>query len=210
MKKKFGCLKYFIIIILTLLLNIYAIAKILPKAFNVAKSEIVENVFGTKVSDGEMETPKQETVVKKDSLITFTQPKNDSIRANVITVPVEISDKSTYLIVKVNGIDMKFMIDTGCSDMQITSAEYFHMKHLGIVSDSDIVENAKCVYADNSSNECPVIRIKNINIGGIEVKDINCTIQENAESSLLLGQQVLKQLGEISIDYNNKQLKIKR
>lgn len=201
MKKKFGCLKYFIIIILVLSLGIYAFAKMLPKAFNAAKSEAVENMFGVSHSND---------TVKKDSVIVVPQPKNDSIKTNIVTIPVEISDHSTYLVAKVNGIDMKFMIDTGCSDMQITSAEYFHMKHLGAVSDSDIVDRVKCVYADNSSNECPVVRIKSINVGGIEVKNIDCTVQENAESSLLLGQEILKQLGEISIDYNNKQLKIKR
>jgi predicted aspartyl protease len=84
------------------------------------------------------------------------------------------------------------------------------MKHLDLISDNEIIDRVTCVYADNRSGECPVIKIKTINIGGIEVKDIKCTVQENGESSLLLGQSVLKQLGEISIDYNNNQLKIRR
>jgi predicted aspartyl protease len=52
------------------------------------------------------------------------------------------------------------------------------------------------------------MKLKSISIGGIELKDIDCTIQENGDASLLLGQDVLKKLGEVSIDYKNNKLKI--
>ena len=209
-KKNYGCLKYFLFAVAIIGFMTYIFIGIAPKTFQKAKEEAIQSIFGVTLED----TLKADTVKPKDSVIVSPIPQKEIVKekadSSVITVPVQITDHSVHVMAKVNGVDMKFLIDTGCSDMQITSAEFFYMKHLDLISDSEIIDRVTCVYADNRSGECPVIKIKTINIGGIEVKDIKCTVQENGESSLLLGQSVLKQLGEISIDYNNNQLKIRR
>ena len=213
--KKSGCLKYITILIVIVLLVCYALAKISPKTFESAKKEAIEKVFGVSINDSTKSVNDSiKTEVKKDSTITLDLPRQSisdiHVDTSLIVLPVEITDHSTYLMAEVNGVNMKFLIDTGCSDMQITSAEFYYMKHLGLISEDDIVGNVTCVYADNSSGKCFVVKLKTVNVGGIELKDVECSIQEDIESSLLLGQSVLKQLGEISIDYANRKLKIKR
>ena len=204
-KKKYGCLKYIVIFLAIVLLTCYTLAKISPKAFESAKNEAIERVFGVTVEDS------TKAATRNDSIVVIAPPKVQVEKdTSLVVIPVKVTDHSAHVMVKINGIDVIFTIDTGCSDMQITSAEFFYMKHLGLISEADVVDNVTCVYADNSSNECPVVNLKTVNIGGIELKNIKCTIQENADSSLLLGQNVLKQLGEISIDYTKGELKIKR
>ena len=209
-KKKFGCLWYLIFAIAIIVLAAYIFKGIAPKSFKMAKDEAIEHVFGISTTN----SVKVDTVKLNDSILISPSPKaepvSESVDTSLVVVPVNITDHAVHLMAKVNSVDMYFLIDTGCSDMQITSAEFFYMKHLGLISESDITGNATCIYADNSESECPVVKLKTVNIGGIELKDVECTIQENSESSLLLGQNVLKQLGEISIDYTNNKLKIKR
>ena len=172
-----------------------------------AKEEAIERVFGVSVSHSE---EKRDNDTLKTIIIQKEEIKVEKIDTSIIAIPIEVTMHSAFVTAKVNGVDMKFMVDTGCSDMQITSAEFFYMKHLGITDENDIVNTQVFEYADGSKSECPVLNIKTIVIGGIEVKNINASIQQNSNASLLLGQSVLKKLGEVSIDFQNKQLKIKR
>lgn len=198
---KTGCLKYFLFAGAIIFVVAYMFTIAAPKSSQMAKEELIKTIFGVSVN-------KADTVsTLKQVNDTIVEEKSDT---TVIVIPINITNKSSYITAKLNGVDMSFMIDTGCSDIQITSAEFYHMKHLGLITEKDIVDEVVCTYADNSKNTCPVIKIKSLEIGGIELKDISCIVQENADSSLLLGQNILKKLGEISIDYNSKQLKIKR
>lgn len=207
-KKKTGCLKYLFFAVAIIGIMTYAFVGIAPKTFQKAKEEAIQRVFGITLKD----TLAKDSVKSGDSIIVSPIPPiiEEKVDSGIVIVPVKITDHSVHVMAKVNGIDMNFLIDTGCSGMQITSAEFYYMKHLGLISECNITDNVTCVYADNSSGECPVIKIKSLNIGGIEVKDVNCTIQQDANASLLLGQSVLRSLGEISIDYANNKLKIKR
>ena len=205
-KKKFGCLGYIIFAIAIIFIIAYTFTKTMPKASQTAKEEVLERIFG--VSSAQHDTAS----IKADSVTieikTTEQKIEEPIDTSLAIVPIKVTDNSVHLIAKVNGVDMNFMIDTGCSGVQITSAEYYYMKHLDIVSDDDISGKTTCVYADNSKGDCPTMKLKSISIGCIELKDIDCTIQENSDAPLLLGQDVLKKLGEVSIDYKNCKLKI--
>ena len=209
-KNNIGCLKYIIFAVVMLAFVGYLFANIAPKTCQRAKEEVVERLFDVSIQHDDTVSPN----LINDSVTVITTEPNHKIKENVdttvVTIPIEVTQHSVFVMTKVNGIDVKFTIDTGCSDMQITSAEFFYMKHLGLISENDITDNVTCVYADNSTGDCPVVNLKSLSIGNIELKDIKCTIQENAESSLLLGQNILKKLGEVSIDYENKLLKIKR
>lgn len=209
-KNNIGCLKYIIFAVVMLAFVGYLLANIAPKTCQRAKEEVVERLFGVSIQHDDTVSPN----LTNDSVnITVPEPKHkikENVDTTIVTIPIEVTQHSAFVMTKVNGIDVKFTIDTGCSDMQLTCAEFYYMKHLGLISENDITDKVTCVYADNRSEECPVVKLKTVNIGGIELKDITCTIQENVESSLLLGQSVLKKLGEVSIDYENKLLKIKR
>jgi aspartyl protease family protein len=203
-KKKYGCLKYILFAVAIVFAMAYTFIKLAPKTSQKAKEEVIEDIFGVSTTHNDNDTLKTVIINKIDSI------KIEKRDTSVIVIPVELTMHSAFIMTKVNGVDMRFMIDTGCSDMQITSAEFFYMKHLGLVDEKDIIDKQTFEYADGNKGECHVLNIKSVVIGGIEVKNVNASIQENSDAALLLGQSVLEKLGEVSIDYSNKQLKVKR
>ena len=203
MKKiKLFFIKYSAITILIVCACVFLFTKTLPKSTNVAKKEFVEDVLKINTKTQANDTSK--VVVKNDSVV-MNPNKGD------VVIPIEVTENSIYATAKINGIDVRFLIDTGCSDIQITSAEYYYMKHLGLVSEKDLNdEKITCVYADNSKGECHSINLKTLNIGDVELTNITATIQENADASILLGQNVLRKLGKVTIDYEGKKIIIKK
>ena len=202
MKKfKHTLIKYFLFAIAVIIGCAYIFVKTAPKSSQMAKEEVLENVLGM--------VSKQDTV-KEDSILTKPILIENKKDATTIAIPIEINDKLVYTAIKVNGVEMRFLLDTGCSTLQITSAEYYYMKHLGVIAEDKLKDEVECTYADGSTKKCLTLDVDSLEIGGIKLEGVDCVIQENCESELLLGQGVLKELGEVSIDYNNKILKIKR
>jgi clan AA aspartic protease (TIGR02281 family) len=209
--KKFTIFKYLIFIGLIVALCCYSFYKISPKGYQTAKEELIGKIFGDVI--------KKQNNVTNDSLVANHEPmlieNKETITINdttssTINVPIDIVDNIIYLKAKVNGVDMRFILDTGCATILLTSAEYYYMKHLGLISENKLQNDVECTYADGSKETCPTMKLDLIEIGDLKIKNIDAIIQENCKADLLLGQEVLKELGEISIDYNKKLLKIKR
>lgn len=195
---KYVLTKYTILIVLIVGAWMFLFAKTLPKSASVAKKEIIEDVL-------DLNFKKSTNKIKTNDSV----PRIKGISKEVV-IPIETDSTSTYLAANVNGVKVKFLLDTGCSDVQITSAEYYYMKHLGLVDEDDIKdEKVTCTYANNSQEECHVINLKSFNIGGVELKNITASIQENCDAPCLLGQNVLSQLGVVTIDYKGKKILIK-
>lgn len=193
MKKiKYSIIKYFFFTVGISFGCGYLLNEMCPKAYQTAKEEISCIAVNP---------------INKLDIITVNEKKKDS---SIIEIPIKIIDNLIYLNAKVNTVDMLFLLDTGCSTVQITSAEYYYMVHRRLISDVDLKDSVICEYADGSNKECLTLNIDSIDIGGIKVKNITASIEENCNTDLLLGQEVLKQCGEFSIDYDNKLLKIKK
>jgi predicted aspartyl protease len=144
----------------------------------------------------------EDTIPKR---VSFS-PGND----NVIKIKLEILDNMMFIKPKINGIEMRCMLDTGCSDIHLGCSELVFMIHQGIIDKDEYVEMATCVYADGSEHQCPVYIIKNIEIGGIKLDSVKCTAETSGDSMPLFGQAVLKKLGDVSINYSDSTLIIKK
>lgn len=202
MKKfKYVLIKYILFIVTIIFACGYIFTKTAPKSSQMAKEEVLENVFGMVI---------KKDSIKEDSILAKPIAIDDKRDTTIITVPIEIVDKLVYAVIKVNGVGMRFLLDTGCSSLQITSAEYYYMLHLGVVSKDCLKDEVECTYADGSTNKCLSLDVDSVEFGGVKLKGVHTVIQENCNADLLLGQSVLSELGEVSIDYNNKVLKIKR
>lgn len=200
-------IKYCLIIISIIAVCSFSFVKTLPKSTALVKEEFMEDVL--KVRTNAVKTISKDTLKVKTNITKDTlSQKNDN---NIVAIPIEVNDYETRIEANANGVKMKFTLDTGAYDLQITSAEYYYMKHLGLVSEDDMSnEKTTYVYADNRKSDCYTINIKSLNVGGIEIKNVKAAIQENCEAECLLGQGVLKQLGTITIDYKGKKLIVKK
>lgn len=103
---------------------------------------------------------------------------------------------------KVNGAKMKLIFDTGAESvcLSLTMAEYLFDNDL--ISTDDIIGRGSSTVADGSIVDHIVINIKDIEIQGIHLKNIEAVVIDGQNAPLLLGQSAIKKLGKYSISGN--------
>lgn len=109
-----------------------------------------------------------------------------------------------YLVpICVNGLDLKFIFDTGASSICISSAEALVMLRQGKITEDDILGQEQFQDATGGISVGTVINLRTVEIGGIMLHDVEATVVDNIQAPLLLGQTALAKFGKISIDYND-------
>lgn len=104
---------------------------------------------------------------------------------------------------KVNGLSLKFVLDTGASDVSISETEALFMLKNGYLKKEDIGEKEYYTLANGNITEGVTINLKTIEIGGVILKNIRASIVLEQKAPLLLGQSVLEKLGTYKVN-NNK------
>ncbi len=122
---------------------------------------------------------------------------------NTVRIKME-KDGGVYMIpAKVNGLPLKFIFDTGASDVSISLTEAAFMAKNGYLEEGDIKGTSFAQLADGSLTENTQLRIRSIEIGGLTIHDVSATVIHNADAPLLLGQSAIKRLGKIEFDGDN-------
>ena len=109
---------------------------------------------------------------------------------------------------KVNGLNLKFVFDTGASDVSLSLIEATFMLKNGYLDQSDIMGTAKYSDANGDINEGVVINLKEVEIAGLKLYDVKATIIKNTKAPLLLGQSAISKLGKIQIDLTSNTITI--
>lgn len=104
-----------------------------------------------------------------------------------------------FIPCKVNGIPMKFVFDTGATNVVISKTEALFLFKQGLLTANDIIKKTQYQIANGEIEEGMQIIIREIEIDGIFLKNISATVINNDSAPLLLGQSALKELGKISI-----------
>lgn len=113
-------------------------------------------------------------------------------------------DSGVYLVpINVNGLNLKFIFDTGASSICISSVEAMVMVRQGKITGKDILGQERFQDATGGISVGTVVNLKTINIGGIMLHNVKATVVDNISAPLLLGQTALAKFGKISIDYNS-------
>lgn len=109
-----------------------------------------------------------------------------------------------YLVpINVNGLDLKFIFDTGASSICISSVEATVMVRQGKITNEDILGQQQFQDATGGVSVGTVINLKTVEIGGIVLHNVEATVVDNIQAPLLLGQTALAKFGKISIDYDD-------
>lgn len=95
----------------------------------------------------------------------------------------------------VNDLRLRFIFDTGATDVSISATEVIFMLKNGYLQESDFVDVKQYLIADGSIVENTIINIRELKIGGIVLKDVKASVTESISAPLLLGQSVISQLG---------------
>lgn len=109
-----------------------------------------------------------------------------------------------YLVpIKVNGLDLEFIFDTGASIISLSSAEAVVMFRQGQITEDDIVGESQFQDATGGISVGTIVKLRTIEIGGIVLHDVEASVVDNIQAPLLLGQTALSKFGKVTIDYDN-------
>ena len=124
-----------------------------------------------------------------------------------IQIPFREENGVKYVTVKVNGIEFEMIFDTGCAVTLISVAEANYLYQKGKLTNHDILGTTRSVIADGSIVENMVVHLDNVIISNkIDCSDVRAIVSNNVNAPLLLGNDVLNRLAEITIDNQNKVL----
>ena len=107
---------------------------------------------------------------------------------------------------KVNGIEMQFIFDTGASLVSISLKEALFLFKNGLISENDNLGKSKFRDATGNISEGRIINLRKINIDGILLFNVKASVVNSMDAPLLLGQNVLMELGRITFDPNSATL----
>jgi len=118
------------------------------------------------------------------------------------TITMEQKGNVYYIPGKVNGLPLKFIFDTGASDVYISLTEALFMLKNGYLNDEDFGETSYAQVADGSIVEKMEITLREIEIGGIILRNIKASISNSLDAPILLGQSAIQKLGPIQLNGN--------
>jgi clan AA aspartic protease (TIGR02281 family) len=113
-----------------------------------------------------------------------------------------------YIPCRVNGLNMKFIFDTGASNVTISLTEALFMLKNGYLLEKDLIGTTYYEIANGDIQKGTKILIRKIEIGGRKLFNVEASIIHNSNAPLLLGQSALEKLGKIYFDYSKNMLVI--
>ena len=102
----------------------------------------------------------------------------------------------------VNGAKMKMVFDTGASTVSLSMAIANYLYENDYIKKEDIIGKGKSYVASGDIVDHIIINLRDIEIAGMHLKDIEATVIDGQNAPLLLGQTAIQALGSITIKGN--------
>ena len=104
--------------------------------------------------------------------------------------------------IKINGVNMDIIFDTGASNISISETEVRFLWKQGKLDEDDILGSMQFKDDTGKISEGTVINLRAVQIGNRIIKDVEASVVHNSQAPLLLGQSALARFGKVTIDYN--------
>ena len=128
----------------------------------------------------------------------------------LISIPYEEMGGVKVIPVKVNGVTMNMIYDTGCSGLHMSLNEVQTLAKNGKISNEDILDAEFSTIADGSILQNGTLNIKEIVIGGKDgliLHNVKASVSLNQDAPVLLGNAVLDKLASVEVDNVEKTIK---
>ena len=137
----------------------------------------------------------------KKLLLALLLVANTTIYAQVtITMEQEAGVYKVPCIV--NGAKMKFIFDTGAATVCLSESMAEYLLDNDYISKEDFIGTGSSTVADGRTVSHLKIILRDIEIAGLHLKDVEASVVEGQRAPLLLGQTAIQKLGKVSIDGN--------
>jgi len=100
----------------------------------------------------------------------------------------------------VNGLRLRFIFDTGASNVSISLFEAIFMLKNGYLSETDLKGSSYSQIANGELVSNTTVIIKELEIGGLILNNIEAVIIHELSAPLLLGQSAIQKLGKIQLE----------
>lgn len=129
-----------------------------------------------------------------------SQNSSKKVAKGVITLETRWEDGVLTMPCMVNGLRLRFIFDTGASSVCISSTEALFMLKNGYLNEKDIGGSVQSIIANGDIVDSTEITLREIEVGGIVLKNVRATVTHGLDAPLLFGQSAISKLGTIQID----------
>jgi hypothetical protein len=136
---------------------------------------------------------------------------NENISAKkIITIPlIRGKDDLFEVAAELNdAIKLKFILDSGASDVSVPPNIVKSLIESGNLKQTDFYGEQEYRLADGSTIKSSTFIIHKLKIGDLVFEEIKASIGSSNDAPLLLGQNLLKKFGTVTLDYYNNKLVI--
>ncbi len=133
---------------------------------------------------------------------------NIACEERIVEIPFTKTGGVTKVDCTINNLPLNFIFDTGASDVTISQVEANFMYKNGYLDSRDVIGKKNYQVATGAIAVGTTIILKEIEFGGLILRDVRASVVETQNAPLLLGQTVLQRLGKIEIDNTQRILKI--
>ena len=128
---------------------------------------------------------------------------NDS-EENILDMENENGVK--YVWIEINGLKLRFIFDTGASNICISAAEATVLLKQGTLQEEDILGVEHFQDATGAVSEGMRINLRTVTIGTTLLHNVEAIVVGNNKAPLLLGQSAFEQFSRIEIDNENQRI----
>ena len=184
----------------------------------VKETKLTEDYIASLNSDEEKEAAHQlnrrtEFMVISKDFVPKPQNKNFEATVDIIVNPEKTTLKYTSNVKTgemsalciINGFTLGFVYEKNARAM-ISLEKALELLKNGAISKSDFVGDIDKVLAESTIANNAVFTIKDLRIAGQTIHDINIIVRHDLHQPLILGNKVLSEIGEISIDEKKKEM----
>lgn len=124
------------------------------------------------------------------------------------TIDMERSGGVYLVPCKLNGLELKFIFDTGASDVSISLSEANFMLKNGYLYENDIKGTEKYMIASGDIQEGTIINIRRMELGDFVLQNVSASVVHTMSAPLLLGQSAISRFASFTVDYQTNTLSL--
>lgn len=120
-----------------------------------------------------------------------------------VDVPYEQRGGVKVLSVRLNGIPMDMILDTGASTTSISLAEAKYLANKGLITEKDVIGTVQSTLADGSLTEGIVLNLRELVIHGdqdLVFENVRACVTGSMDAPLLLGNEILDRVSSLTVD----------
>lgn len=146
----------------------------------------------------------QSITAQQDSMLTEDDNGQEQIQ-DPRTIHMDKGENGLYYVpIRVNGQELKFIFDTGASSICISSLEANLLLKQGQISKDDILGDVQSSIADGSIVHATHINLREVELAGVTLHDVDAIVSDNDSAPLLLGQSAMSRFGSFKVDYKKQ------